>query len=205
MRWQKYVAAAVCGLVILVALTVVFFPRSITMPMKGGYVVRIVPAPYYRIVTHIVTSTKCVIYFDSSSSPSNTVELAEAYFNSPILVVQSTNVNTFWCIYDNDVDWQLLRINPTHPFRPIPKHNPIQSLVLRSTCEVERVVKADTNDWEFVAATLESMSSSQYVAASIHLPFIVTSQKDLVTSLRHFGDQGQYDGETIMPSDMQNK
>ena len=104
-----------------------------------------------------------------------------------------------FCIYDNDIDWQVLRIDSDKPFSKIPRDNPITSVVLRSTCKVERVLRGETNDWTLIASSVERMDPRRFKSQALSFVGLVTNQKQIANSMRNFGDQGQYSGDVVVP------
>jgi hypothetical protein len=192
----KTIRKLICyGLGILaVALLLLSIPRTIRVPLKdGGSVSFNQPSLIMSIFGSTSTVKIC-----PKTGPTNYVDLEQDWFDGPCMVLPSTNTNVFFCIYDHDVDWQLIRIDVSQPFQTIPA-GPVSGHVFHSTCKIERVLKQDTNDWNFVAATLEKMPSKQYKDQSVGINLLVyrlrTSQSYLAASMRDFGDQGMYPGD----------
>jgi hypothetical protein len=172
-------------------------PRTIRVPLKDGG--SIIFTQHCLIPAMIFGATSEVRIYPKTG-PTNYVDLEEDWFHGPCMVLPSTNTNIFFCIYDHDVDWQLIRIDASQPFQTIPG-GPLTGHVLRSTCKIERVLRQDTNDWNFVSTTLEKMPSKQYEdqSAKVTLLYYRTrySQENLVADMRDFGSLGMYDGDVM--------
>jgi hypothetical protein len=171
--------------------------RNIYFTLQSGSSVSVMSAP----IRKLFSVSKCTIIINSGSAGSGRVDLLQSFSESPVIVIPSTVSNVFFCVYDNDVDWQLLKIDLGQPFTTLPPENPMRSKVLYSTCRIERVRKAETNDWNAVAAALDKMPAEQFRNQSVSFNFVVYrahySQKQIVASMRNSGDQGQYEGDTI--------
>jgi hypothetical protein len=151
-----------------------------------------------------ISGAKCTIEYSNPNGHDARADLAQTLCEFPIMVVPMTNSDYFFCIYYNDIDIQLMKFCPGLPFKPLPQDDPIRSDVLRSTCEVKRVAKGDTDDWAFVANSLKVMSRQQFEKQSIPLADFKVYRRffdrtRLVRSLVNYGDQGQYPGDVFVP------
>ena len=173
--------------------------RTINIPLNGGGSVTMENP---SVLEWFFTST-CAITFSPRPGIVDSVDFGQGWFDAPIMVLPSTNTNVFLCIYDHDVDWQLIRIDLSQRFQPIPLDNPLHGIVRHSTCKIDRVPKSDANDWSYVAATLDKMPGRQYREQSRGLNLLFfrlrAAQKDVAASMRNFGDQGQYPGDVVTP------
>jgi hypothetical protein len=173
--------------------------KTIDIPLIGGGSIRLTQPS----VLELVFKSTSTMAFNSGPGKEDIVILRRDYFDSPVIVIPSTKSNLFFCVYDNDVDWQLIRVDVSGQFRPLPRTNPLCDVVQFATCKIERVLKTDTNDWNLVAIALEKMSETEYKDQSLGLNLfgyrVRADRKKLAASMRNFGDQGQYPGDTIIP------
>jgi hypothetical protein len=194
-RYSIYIGIGLLAVVILMAST----HRSVLIPLKGGGSVTMTQPSVFEGLF----DSKTTIKFDPNTGEPGNVELLHSFFCSPVIVIPSTNANVFLCVYDDDVDWQLIRIDLSQKFQGVPRESPLHSIVLHSTCKIERVMKSDsdTNDWNMAAATLAKMPANQFRNQSMNLNFGVYrlpyDQKQLVASLRTFRDHGLYPGDPV--------
>jgi hypothetical protein len=102
---------------------------------------------------------------------------------------------------NNDTDVQLIKINVSQSSRLWSTNQILKTIIITSSCEVERVHKSQTNDWNLAGEILEQMPASEYRRnAKVLGSFgFCTSQKTLLKSVRNYGDQGQYNGEIMIP------
>jgi hypothetical protein len=170
--------------------------RDINIKLHSGCSIRIRRACLFGSIRN----KKCTLTLKSGTGLVGNVELLQPFCKAPIIVFPSTNDETFLCVYDNDVDIQLLRINLKKGFRPFSAINILRPLVPFSTCQVDRVMKTDTSDWAFAAATLERMSTEEFRCQSVPSLDLVlfrkyVDQKELAAAMHNCGNQGIYDGE----------
>jgi len=175
-----------------IAVLLASISRTIRVPLAdGGYV----SFPQCSLIGTFFSSN-CIITFSPKQGKIDSVDLVQDYFDGPVMVMPSTNTNVFFCIYDGDVDWLVIKIDVSQEFHQIPRESPIHNLVRGSTCKIQRVRRVDTNDWDFVADALEKMPSKQFKDQSAGLDLLVyrlrNSQKDLAASLRNGVNGGQY-------------
>src|SRR5579863_4819995 len=116
------------------------------------------------------------------------IDLGVDWFDSPIMVLQSTNANTYFCVYDDDIDWQLLRIAPGQPYVPPPPKSAASGIILNSTCRIEAVAKSDSNQWHEVAAALNAMSPGEYNRKSFRLFRLRPPKEYLEATMRNLGN-----------------
>ena len=138
----------------------------------------------------------CTIHLKSRSGKWGRIELLQGAFNAPVMVIPSNNENTFYCVYDYDVDFQLIKFDLSKPFKLATDRIVLDAIVKRSTCEVARVRKADAGDWLTACKYLDALSSSEYKARvfGVRIGFfsIHTAQRLLIKSMHNRGDQGDY-------------
>jgi hypothetical protein len=145
---------------------------------------------------------RCTLKLISRGGLAGQVQLLQTLDKSPIFVLPYTDsANTFLCIYDNDVDVQLLRIDLGNAFRPTDRI--LRPIVLAATCRVERVAKTDTNVWAAAAKILQRMPANEFRRMSVPCLDLVVfkryfEQGNLVAALENGGYQGAYDGETTI-------
>jgi hypothetical protein len=143
--------------------------RTIRVPMKdGGQVSFVQPSLIGKFFC-----SNCTITFSPREGKTNSVELAEDEFHGPAMVLASTNTNVFYCIYDHDTDWLLIRIDLSRKFEPLPPKSPLKGGLRRAACKVERVRSYESNDWYFVANALDKMPSKQFKDQSVGLDLLV--------------------------------
>ena len=170
-------------------------PRSVTTKFPGGAWARM------HSGSLIKDNSTCEIEISTKGAKSSTVVLGQDWFDVPMLIIPSTNESVFYCVYDYDIDFQLLKFDLSQPFHALPSNNPMSAAVISATCGVERVRKVDGEDWRLVGTALQQMPSHEYkrqVLRGLDLIFfrVTTGQKFLSDSILHnFGGQGQYSGE----------
>ena len=142
----------------------------------------------------------CSMTFVSKYKETNTVALSQGPYDAPSLIIRSPESNAFYCVYDFDVDWQLIKIHLKKPYKPLPKDNPLCEIVLQSDCEIERITRGGVSDWNSAAETVARMSPSEFRKQSLGYRFLFPriGQKQLVTALHSFGGQGQYPGDIVV-------
>jgi len=150
-------------------------------------------------ILELAFGSKCNLHLKPPTGQPQSVELLQDWFRSPIVVIPSSKTNILFCVYDNDVDWQAIRIHADLPFAKIAQDSPLAGVVLRATCRIERVLKNDTNDWHFMSDAVRQMSPRQFGNEAVHFGFLRTSKEQLAHSLQNFGDQGQYPGDVFIP------
>jgi hypothetical protein len=186
------------GMLVVVVL-LASIPRTIRVPLKDGGEVSF---PQPSLIGKFFSSSS-TITFRPKQGKINSMDLEEDVFEGPAMVLSSTNTNVFFCIYDHDTDWLMIKIDLSQEFQPLSPQNPMHSHVLRSTCKIERVRRVDTNDWYFAAAALEKMPSKQFKDQSAGLDLLVyrlrNNQKDLAASMRNNCDSGQYEDDDPIP------
>jgi hypothetical protein len=188
-RWiVSFLLIVIVGTTIIVILT----SRSSEIRLNDYWTVRVRRAP---LIQSCHGST-CTMTFLSIGKETNTVVLGQDLFDSPAFILCSANSNVFYCIYDFDVDWQLIRIDQKQPFKPPSTKNPLQAVIRPSDCKVDRVPPRDVSDWDFAAKMVEEMSRSQFHKQSLGFGL---NQERLVKILRSSGEQGQYSEDPAMP------
>jgi hypothetical protein len=187
------IAVALLGIT-LFALHSAFRKHYVTLSVRGWGVIHSTSSSLLRYIPR----DKCILKFVSNEGVINQVTFHQDFFRSPILIIPSTRTNTFFCVYDNDVNWQLIRIDLGQQFRPLPQESPLRNRVLQSTCAIDRVSKQDFGTWTFVAETLENSNASNYGEWITCPGFPLRgNRKKLVASIRNCGDAGIYPGELI--------
>ena len=109
-----------------------------------------------------IGGSKCEIEIKSRSDKAAQLTLRQDWFDGPLMVIETTNKNVFLCVYDHDVDFQLLRIDLDQKFVVPPPQVVMSSSILTSTCKIERVPKGDVADWAEAAAAIQQMSAGRY-------------------------------------------
>ena len=118
--------------------------------------------------------------------------LLQDLFDTPLMVLPTTNENIFICIYDFDVNVRLLRIDLSRKF-VAPKAGDFPAgIILTSTCAVEATGKTDASEWEHAAVTVQKMPAREFnngiVGLDLFLCRLHTSQKRLIDILKNWGD-----------------
>jgi hypothetical protein len=77
--------------------------------------------------------------------------------------------------------------------------------VIASTCAIRRVLKSETGEWAVVNKFLQEMPEREYErnVISSTMFYFHTSRETLLKSMRNYGDQGQYNGDIMIPWYMQ--
>jgi hypothetical protein len=191
------------ALLILILAMVLLFPQRINTTFKSGDSITI-EAPSFLASA---AGSTCIISINLKSGMMARITLVQSWFHTPLIVIPSTNGNIFYCIYDHDTDFQLLKFDLEHTFQPPAKDQVMSSSILGSSCEVDRVKRIDTNDWIAVTKALQQMSPDEYdrqVIGGLRFGLfrIHTDQIVVVNSMRNYGDQGGYNGDPPILSHM---
>lgn len=176
-------------LFILFVVAVLVLPQHIDTTLKSGDSIDI-KAPSF--LASAVGGT-CVINIKLKSGVVGQMSLVQGLLHTPLIVIPSTNENIFYCIYDHDTDFQLLKFDLAHTFQPPAKDEVMSSSILGSSCEVYRVKRTDTNDWAAAAEILQTMSPSEYnrqVIGGLRFGFfqIHTARTVVLSSMRNYGE-----------------
>src|SRR5665213_2862809 len=111
--------------------------KNIEIPLIGGGSIRLTQPS----VVELFFKSTSTMTFNSGPAKTDTVILRRDYFDSPVIVIPSTKSNLYFCVYDNDVDWQLIRVDVSGQFRPLPRTSPLCDVVQFATCKIERALK----------------------------------------------------------------
>lgn len=139
--------------------------------------------------------TTCSIQIKSKSGTGAKLELLQSWYDLPFMVIPSTNKNLFYCVYDHDTDFQLLKIDVSSNFSRPPRNAVMSANIVNSTCEVYRVKPSETGEWTNAARIIQAMSPYQFrhqAIGGLRLGFcrIPTSQKYIVDCMFNCGNQG---------------
>ncbi len=90
-----------------------------------------------------------------------TITLWRDLVNMPTLLIADGNDGSFFCLYQFDMDWRLLRIDPRRRFVSFPSDN--WSCLSNEVCSTPWEIKeADLSEWQRSLATVVRMSSSEF-------------------------------------------
>ena len=129
--------------------------RTINIPVKSGGLVRLKPASFLKSIY----SSGCTITYKTKQNREAKIYLLQTFWKWPIIVIPSTNADVLLCLYDNDTDVQLLRIDTNQGFRSLPRGRPLSRIVLASSCKVD---EADEGDWDLAIKTMEQMTTDEF-------------------------------------------
>lgn len=194
----KYLLSGAIIVLLIIGLIIGSIQRNIQITVNNSESASLKQASFFGWLF----GSKCTLRITSDNKPTNLVELRQKLFKNPAIIIPSADTDVLFCIYDNDVDWQLIRIDPRLKSQPIANNSLLGSIVISSTCKVERVLKTDTNDWNTAVQALQEMSPSIFKKQAFHLMWQAPNQKELIASMRNFGDQGQYPGDIFVPNYM---
>jgi len=183
---------ALATLLSLYIAAVVLVPQKVHNDLRSGGLVEIKPAS----LCEASLGGGCNVLLKSSSGHEARLTLHQDLFNSPIIVLPTTNADVFICVYDYDVDFQLLRFDVGQPFRRLPGKRFVNANVLASTCRVDRVTPEEGDYWNETHEALQTMARSEYKrqAVGLNLLFCVaqTSQSVVMDAMTNCGGQGVY-------------
>jgi hypothetical protein len=94
--------------------------------------------------------------FISSKEADAKVVLWQSAFYNPITICASTNANVILCLYDNDVDLRLIKIDKNKRYTPPSSNSVISTIVVTSSCGIE---EATGDDWQEFLTYLRGFSS----------------------------------------------
>jgi hypothetical protein len=197
---RRYLLLVMVAVVLVGFVSISTMHRKITVAPKKGGLITIRAASLFGVIR----GSRCTLAITSRTGRTGTVDLSQDYFDSPITVVPSTNDDVFFCVYDYDVDIQLLKLDLRELPQASPRSTVLGAIILATTCKIERVQKGDSNDWDQAASTLEKMPVEEFRNESVsRLDLIVLrayrNKSSISASMRNFGNQGQYPGDTIVP------
>jgi len=166
--------------------------KRIKVRLANGDVIEVTPASLYESLHR----ASCEIEIRTSSKGVAKIVLYQDFWDSPIIVIPTTNANVFFCVFDYDVDTQLLRIDLNEPFDAGAKSSFIKGNVLFSTCKIERVSTHDNAAWEAACVTLQGMPDVEYKREATGLDLLLfytqIDRQSLMAVLKNRGSQGLY-------------
>jgi hypothetical protein len=168
------------------------------IPLNNHWSVRIRQPSFVKTIF----GSTCRMTFTSKNGATNTVDFNQDYFNCPVFVLPSAESNALFCVYDYDVDWQLIKFTFNEPFTSIAADSPLWGMVTHCDCKVERITRGEVSNWNWVADAVGKMSSHEFRNQSLSLGFFGfhPNRQELVMALRDFGKQGQYPGDVVVPA-----
>src|SRR5690349_4958781 len=183
---------------LIVFLGIAFFKsgRVIEIPINSAGIIKLKPP---SVISAIVGS-KCVLTYKTRENKEGRLELLQTFWEWPITVIASTNQGVFFCLYYNDVDIQLLRIDTQHRFKALSSRRPISHIVLTASCEVD---EPSGEDWEFALKRLRQMTSNAFKRQSLpNIDFgivkIYGDPQDYAERMES-SDEIAYDGDNLFP------
>jgi len=196
---KKNLLKILAPLVIVAALILVrgSIPRHFSIILDDNWKVQVTKPSFFKAVGRSV----CTLEFLANDGKAKRIVFAESSFHQPIIILPSTESNVFYCVYDFDIDWQLIKISPNEPFQSL---NPVlKGVIKNSDCRIERIAGTTANlaDWKFAADELDRMSQLQFRRRylGLEIPLIpineFTLKSPLAGALRRYGDQGTYGDE----------
>src|SRR5450756_40449 len=75
----------------------------------------------------------CSIYIKTKSGTDARIKLSQSWYDLPFMVIPSTNPGVFYCLYDYDTDFQLLKIDTNRKFSQPPKNKVMSANILDSS------------------------------------------------------------------------
>ena len=176
---------------LLYTLMVVVIHRDVRVKFKNGDWVEMKPASVYESIA----GGACEINIRTASREGRIVFHQDVY-DSPVMVIPAGSDNVFYCVFDYDVDTQLVRIDLNKPFQPASRKSFVGSNVIVSTCGTVRVDRDDAAAWAVVSGALEQMSAGEYrrQATGLNMLFcsVVRDRQTLLGIVKNHGDQGTY-------------
>jgi len=176
-------------LLFVLVIAVLLLPQHIDTTLKSGASI----AVYAPSFLASAAGGTCVISIKLKSGIMAQTDLVQGVLHTPLIVIPSTDGNIFYCIYDHDTDFQLLKFDLNHTFHPLAKDETMTSSILNSSCEVVRVKSGDTNDWVAAAEILQEMSPNEYnrqVIGGLRLGLFRfhTDRTVVLNSLHNYGE-----------------
>ena len=198
--WRLLIGVAV-AIVAAVAVLVLYLigPRHSHLRLEGGWEAHVRSRGWPGL-----NGVPCVVTLERTNQVRATIVFREDMFHEPCFLSLATN-NTFFCIYDNDVDWLLFWIDVDRKFAPIPPGSPLAYRVISSSCCVEIVSQTENAEWNRMADRLETMSKRAFRNQCVGpQQFVPGTRDDLVVAKRHLGSDGHFVGESRFPSRVQD-
>lgn len=176
-----------------------FLPRRFNIRLIGSWSVQI----RRPSLCESASGSICTMTFTAGGRKRN-VDLTENCFNYPVLILASADSNAVYCLYDFDIDWQLIKLNLDQSFTPLPQNSPISGIVQHCECGVQRITRADDKEWKWAADEVENMSYHEFRQQCIGLApvGVLSSRHSVAVTLRNCGWQGQYSGDVFVPAYM---
>jgi hypothetical protein len=197
--WKILVGAAF-AIVVAVAMWVLYLtgPRHSHLRLEGGWEAHVRSRGWPGL-----NGIPCVVTLERTNRVIATIVFRKDMWDEPFFLSRATN-NTFFCIYDNDINWLLFRIDVDRGFAPIPAGSPLAYRVISSSCCVEMVSQTENPEWNRVADRLETMGKRAFRDQCIGpLPFQSATKRELEVAMRHLGNAGYYARESRVPSSVQ--
>jgi hypothetical protein len=122
--------------------------------------------------------------------------LLQPFWKTPVTVIpDASNNNVLYCVYDNDVNCLLLKIDFSKRFQPPAPGSLLSPIVLESTCAVDNMQPTDTNEWDMVADAIKAIPTAEFRQQSIPMLDLVFYrryfERDDVVQILH--QRGWYD------------
>lgn len=144
------------AVVVIAIVAAVLIPRQSNLPIgRSGYAL-VKPATFLRSVFN-EASTKIRII--SNSGQAGEVVLWQDPFDGPSMVIPAVETNVFFCLYDFDTQYLLVRIDLARPFEAIDAQDILNRVLFSATC---RVSNASSGDWNQAVAYLKAVTARDF-------------------------------------------
>jgi hypothetical protein len=138
-----------------------FFSYKTDADLSNGANARIVVRYAHGLIQDGATAN---IYFQPKDGPSNIVALWQDSYHHPIIAIPSSNASVLLCLYENDVDLRLVRIDSGKAFKPFAPKSTLNNIVLTSSCDVEL---GTIKDWEEALNYLKKLTPGEFKHQSV--------------------------------------
>lgn len=130
----------------------------------GGYAV-ITKASFLRSFFPEASAT---IDYKSANGNVGNVTLWQDEFDGPITIIAANKTNTLLCLYDDDVELRIFKIDTSKPFNALKTRSNITNLLFSSTWEIEN---GTYDDWQEMLEYLRQTDSKIFSSESVTVGF----------------------------------
>ena len=157
---SRVVFIALLAIVGVVAL----LPQGKRIPLADGASAEVRRSGFLRA---LLPEAKTTINYTSPARQAGRLIIWQGPFAGPVLLIPAHRTNVFLCLYDYDVDYRLLRIDTSRPFRALLEGVTLRKILFASTWDIQ---EGDSADWEDLVAYLQQLSTHSFEQQSIPIP-----------------------------------
>lgn len=171
----------VCGIVTLLGLILLlgFVPWSTNIPLGGGGSARVKSSSFWR---KLFPEANAEIRYKPNDGQVGAVVLWQDFFDGPVTVFHGRNQNVLFCLYDDDVQLYLLRIDTSKSFNTLQPNSVLCRILFTSTWDIR---EADGDDWQEALAYLRNVNDAEFATRSMSVGVRHYTPKGVLTLLEY--------------------